>query len=317
DVCDPCTDTDGDGLGEPDYHPVSCAPDNCPGVSNPGQADRDQDGTGDVCDPCPADPLNDADRDGICGDQDICPGNANADQLDTDRDGVGDACDDCVAASNATQTDVDGDGVGDACDNCVATPSSAQTDSDGDVVGDACDNCPGTDNSDQADANLDGSGDACQPTLNLSGIQSDGGGVLAAAALAADPQNERLRGHIDFQHKDSKIVTMQDMSSSFECGLGYSPDERPGEGIGFAFGTLFEPLLFDLDGNLECADASPDFELALGPCDHPSTPFGGVLSLAGISIPASICVRRVQPGKGEIEFQVTDLASDHLSGSTI
>ena len=314
DVCDSCTDIDGDGFGDPAYHPVSCAPDNCPGASNPGQADGDHDGTGDVCDPCPADPLNDVDRDGVCGDRDICPRNANADQRDTDRDGVGDACDDCVAASNATQADADGDGVGDACDTCVATPSAAQTDSDGDGVGDACDNCPGAANSDQADTNLDGSGDACQPTLMLSGIRSDGGGVLAAAALAADPQNDRLRGHVDFLHEDSRAVAMQDMSASFECGMGYLPDGRPGQGIGFAFDL--GPLLFDLDGNLECADGSPDFELALGRCDHPSTPFGGVLSLAGIAIPASVCVRRIQPGQGEIDLQVTDLTSDHLSGST-
>ena len=316
DVCDPCTDTDGDGLGEPDYHPVSCAPDNCPGATNPGQADEDQDGTGDVCDPCPADSLNDADRDGICGDQDICPRNANADQRDTDRDGVGDACDDCVAASNASQADADGDGVGDACDNCVAAPSAAQTDSDGDVVGDACDNCPGTANPDQADRNLDGSGDACQPELLLSGIQSDGVGVLAATAFAMDPQDDPLRGHVDFRQDDSRIVTVQDMSSSFDCALGYSLDGRPGEGIGFAFGTEYEPLLFDLDGNLECADASPDFELAVGGCDHPSTPFGSVLSLDGIAVPASICVRRVQPGQGTIELRLTELTPDHLSGST-
>ena len=39
--------TDGDGDGAPD------GDDNCPGVSNPGQADTDGDGAGDVCDPQP------------------------------------------------------------------------------------------------------------------------------------------------------------------------------------------------------------------------------------------------------------------------
>jgi len=38
-------DSDGDGLSNYD--------DNCPGQSNPDQADRDGDGRGDVCDKCP------------------------------------------------------------------------------------------------------------------------------------------------------------------------------------------------------------------------------------------------------------------------
>ena len=60
DVCDPCplslegqdcpavdaTDLDGDGFGDED---------NCPVVPNPDQADGDEDGHGDACDPCPED----------------------------------------------------------------------------------------------------------------------------------------------------------------------------------------------------------------------------------------------------------------------
>jgi hypothetical protein len=64
-VCELMEDVDSDGDGVPDVE------DNCPEVSNPGQADEDGDGVGDVCDPCP--PFEGVD--------------------DADGDGVGDACD--------------------------------------------------------------------------------------------------------------------------------------------------------------------------------------------------------------------------------
>ncbi|MFQ5718965.1 MAG: thrombospondin type 3 repeat-containing protein, partial [Acidobacteriota bacterium] len=54
---------DGDGIG-PDT-------DNCPGLFNPGQEDRDADGQGDACD-------GDGDGDGVGDDRDCAPGNALA-----------------------------------------------------------------------------------------------------------------------------------------------------------------------------------------------------------------------------------------------
>ncbi|NIM01471.1 MAG: hypothetical protein GTO33_11425, partial [Acidobacteria bacterium] len=86
DACDTCTDTDGDGFGNPGFPASVCGidvfpddpendadadglganQDNCPLDNNPSQTDSDQDGRGDACDPCPLDPDDDIDGDGIC-----------------------------------------------------------------------------------------------------------------------------------------------------------------------------------------------------------------------------------------------------------
>ncbi len=95
DACDECTDTDGDGYGNPGFAANTCPEDNCPDVYNPDQADTDGDGIGDACDEC-----TDTDGDGYgnpgfaantCP-EDNCPDVYNPDQADTDGDGIGDAC---------------------------------------------------------------------------------------------------------------------------------------------------------------------------------------------------------------------------------
>ena len=42
DVCDLCTDTDGDGYGDPNFQNTVCEDDNCPKVYNPDQAEKDR-----------------------------------------------------------------------------------------------------------------------------------------------------------------------------------------------------------------------------------------------------------------------------------
>ena len=49
DVCDTCTDTDGDGYGNPGFPTNTCTLDNCPDTANPSQADTDSNGVGDAC----------------------------------------------------------------------------------------------------------------------------------------------------------------------------------------------------------------------------------------------------------------------------
>jgi len=102
--------TDRDGDGRPN------ASDNCPDIFNPVrpmddgvQADFDDDGVGDVCDPCPLeadteecevpDP-DDRDGDGISDVVDNCPLIGNPGQRDRDEDLIGDPCDLCPTISN-------------------------------------------------------------------------------------------------------------------------------------------------------------------------------------------------------------------------
>jgi len=108
-------DSDGDGV--PD------SSDNCPGVSNPDQANGDGDARGDACDGCPGD-ANKIEA-GVCG----C-GTADT---DTDTDGTPDCVDGCAADPLKTSpgacgcgiadTDTDADGSPDCIDGCPADAS--------------------------------------------------------------------------------------------------------------------------------------------------------------------------------------------------
>jgi len=213
--------------------------------------------------------------------------------------------------------DTDRDGVADPRDNCPAVPNPSQGDLDLDGHGDACDDCPTVANSGQEDSNRDGSGDACQPSVMLTGILQDGGDVLEVQAQASDPQNDPLSGFVDFIDVGTTLVTLRDTILTRDCGNSFLPEDAPGEGIAFAYGSVGEPLLFDLDHALGCGDGIADFKLAFGRCDRPEAPFDVTLPLASRTTPMSVCVRRFGDDSVGFDFTVLDFDTETLRGEML
>jgi sugar lactone lactonase YvrE len=75
DQCDDCTDTDGDGYGNPGFPANTCEVDYCPDLYTVTNEDTDSDGIGDDCDNCP----------------DV----ANPGQEDVNQNLIGDVCEGC------------------------------------------------------------------------------------------------------------------------------------------------------------------------------------------------------------------------------
>ena len=192
-------------IGDRDNDTIIDTEDNCVADPNVDQADLDDDGVGDVCDP-------DDDDDGVLDDDDNCRRLPNPEQQDLDEDTIGDLCDvdddgdvvlddedNCRRTFNVDQIDTDEDGLGDACDddddddgvlddddNCPLVTNPEQRDTDDDGVGDVCDpdddddtvlddddNCPLDPNTDQGDFDGDGLGDPCDLDDDEDGVPDD------------------------------------------------------------------------------------------------------------------------------------------------
>jgi len=303
DLCDLCTDRDGDGFADIVLAISTCALDNCPDIPNPAQEDQDSDRQGDLCDPCPADAANDYDNDGHCGNQDNCRWIANPDQANADGDPVGDACDNCRLLTNPDQVNSDDDVPGDACDNCPSVRNMDQSDVDADGVGDLCDNCHMAANPDQADRNTDGAGDACQPVVDIAGI-SAAGEALRAAVRLHDPQGDPLSGELAIIGEGHFELDLLDALETMDCARGFRPDPASPAGIGYSYGALGEPYLFDLDNTIGCWDTVPDYLFAYGTCAAPVGGFDTFLSLSGLDVPATVCVRGVRDNAPKFNWTI-------------
>ncbi|MFC1800635.1 hypothetical protein ACFLYT_01120, partial [Nanoarchaeota archaeon] len=154
-----CTGGDIDFIGEICGEDSDCGTD---GQCNVDQSDLDNDGDGDVCDPC-----TDYDNDGYghpnfdisgCIGADNCLFTSNSDQLDIDNDGIGDACD----------ADIDGDGI----KNCGADNNCATID-DNDRCARQDASCPTT----QTFNSLTGCCELTTPTITETTFSSLGCGL--------------------------------------------------------------------------------------------------------------------------------------------
>lgn len=267
DSVDICSDTpigeiaDLNGCAEsqkdPDNDGISGSSDNCPNNYNPNQADNDNDGTGDLCDP-------DDDNDGILDSIDNCQSVFNPNQEDNDGDGIGDVCD----------LDNDNDGIDDV-DEIALGLDPLGSDSDNDGLDDALDPFPldetewlDTDNDgigNNTDTDIDGDGyintfelECLSDPLEATSIPDDFDGDFNPDCLDEDDDND---GFLDTE--DDLPFNQEEWIDSDGDGLGDNEDPDDDndtfidEEDAFPF-DLYEWLDTDRDGLGNNADTDDD-----------------------------------------------------------
>jgi hypothetical protein len=134
-------------------------------------------------------------------------------------------------------------------------------------------------------------------------------------AAAHDPQHDPLQGRIDLAPITVDALRLVDLGATFDCSLGYLPGGIPGEGIGYANGSVGQPLLFDLDSNLGCEDGVPDWLLAPGPCETPEGPFDTMLPLLRDPAITTVCARPNHATSGGATIRIDAFDAGSFTGT--
>jgi PKD repeat protein len=266
--------------------------DNCPDTAGDDLGDQDQDGLGDICDPCPNDAQNDVDGDDVCGDVDNCPLMANPDQVDTDDDGAGNVCDPDDDGDGVPDTEDDDpldrfvcrDADADGCDDCssgVDDPSDDGTDLDADGRCDLTDDCVDADGDGLGNGNLnntsclDGTTDSddSDPTV-CSDVDADGCDDCSVGPW--DPTN-------DGTDIDSDVVC----DAGDNCP-GHSNNDQA-DGDGDDLGDVCDPCT-DLDGDGFGNPGFPHNVCPVDNCPSVANPFQGDVDDDGVGDVCDFCM---------------------------
>ena len=222
---DPQSDQDGDGIADQD--------DNCPLISNPSQANHDNDAMGNICD-------EDDDNDGILDDLDNCERGelAWSPTLATDHDG--DGCRDY-----SEDYDDDNDGVIDNVDRCSTGELGWISDSDSDYDSDGCKDISedkDDDNDNICDSGWNEDWDCIQSSANADLCPQSHPTFFSVSSNDGDQDGCEDRNEDEDDDNDGFLDKQDD------CPIDYGLSDS---------GRLFGCPDFDEDGHADSSDAFP------------------------------------------------------------